>query len=399
MKARSSSASGRRDKRFARQASGAAGVAAADSHERGRCRGGESGYALLLALFMIAAMVIASTAVFTDARTQGRREREEQMVWRGNQFVRAIRLYYRRAGHYPQNLDELQSGLADIHFIRPEALKDPMNTDEDAQWRFIYTNASGQIVGSVRYATIQQMALLDLYSAQIAAMQKANSESGDSSAQDDSGQDNSSQGSSGPGNSGPGTAAGVTSTGACAPGASSSAQPGIGQSITGPSQLLGPAPAPTNAPGVGSATGFSLGSGSDTSAGSSSQNQGTCMPQVPGMPGLTPATLQALLELKPTGPVDSPVIGGFLVGVGSTVDRTSVRIYNGGKKYNQWEFIYNPIEEQARAVQQGMTMAGSVGLLGAPGNGLPGPATTTTGGIGSSPIQAAPAQPQPDQNQ
>jgi hypothetical protein len=116
------------------------------------------------------------------------------------------------------------------------------------------------------------------------------------------------------------------------------------------------------------------------------------------MPAMAPAALQALLQMKPTGPVDSPVIGGFLVGVGSTVNRASVKVYKTGKKYNQWEFIYNPIEEQARAIQQGIGQGGGPGgLLGAPGNGLPGPATTTTGGIGSSPIQAPPTQPQPDQ--
>ena len=57
---------------------------------------------------------------------------------------------------------------------------------------------------------------------------------------------------------------------------------------------------------------------------------------------------------QPTGPVDGPVIGGFLTGVGSTVDESSVKVYDGSSNYNQWEFIWNPIEDQARAVQQGV---------------------------------------------
>jgi hypothetical protein len=61
-----------------------------------------------------------------------------------------------------------------------------------------------------------------------------------------------------------------------------------------------------------------------------------------------------LAALKPTGPVDGPVLGGFLTGVASTVDKPSIRVYNGGKKYNQWEFIWNPVEDQAKAVQQGL---------------------------------------------
>jgi len=352
----------------------------------------QSGYALLLVLFMMAAMVIASTAVITDRVTEGRRAREEQMIWRGNQFVRAIRLYYRRAGHYPQNLDELQKGLVNIQFLRPEALRDPMNTDEDAQWRFIYTNASGQIIGSVRYATMQQMAILDLYSAQVASLAKANSESG---------ADN------GPGvpdsGPGPGVPESTTSPGNCPPGTSA----GSGLAQTGAGTIGAPAfGAGADAGALGGSSqiqnpsSLQFGPGSSSSQGQTSTTPTTCGPQIPGMPAMAPAALQALLQMKPTGPVDSPVIGGFLVGVGSTVDRKSVKVYKSGKKYNQWEFIYNPIEEQARAIQQGLGQGvNPLGPMGSPGNGFPGPATTTIGGIGSSPIQAAPTQPQPDQQQ
>src|SRR6202034_3547828 len=61
---------------------------------------------------------------------------------------------------YPQTLDDLEKGLPELHFLRYAALKDPMNTD-DGSWRFIYVNNGGQIIGSVRYASLQQMAFLD----------------------------------------------------------------------------------------------------------------------------------------------------------------------------------------------------------------------------------------------
>lgn len=342
---------------------------------------GQSGYALLLVFFMMTVLLITSTAVLLDRRTEGRRQREDQMIWRGQQFVRAIRLFYRKTGHYPADLDTLQKGVADLHFIRPEALADPMNRTEDGKWRFIYTNPTGQILGSVRYATMQQMAVLDLYSAQIAALQKANS---------DSNQDN----------SGPADQTGsADQTGGCPQGtsmmnASSTTQPPVSQSMmTTPGQAVSPGPGQTSP-----FNSFSIG-GSQQGLGA--QAQGGCMAQLPGMQAMAPAALQALLQMKPTGPVDSPVIGGFLVGVGSTVDRASVKIYKGGKKYKDWEFIYNPIEEQALAVAQGLGQAGAGGLMGAPGigNGLPGPATTATGGIGTAPIQAPPSQPQPPQQQ
>jgi hypothetical protein len=332
-------------------------------------RSGESGYALLLALFIIAAMIIASMAVLTDARTEGRREREDQMIWRGNQVVRAIRIYYRRTGHYPQDLEALQKGVANIHFIRPEALVDPMNKDADGKWRFIYTNPTGQIIGSVHYATMQQMALLDLYGGKIPGMKSG-----------DSDQDG----------GGPGVPDSSSSDNDCPPGTSKSKPPGTTQSTPSASgQLLPPSPAQASPSNT-----FSLGSSPNSSASPSG-----CTIQAPGFQGMAPAALQALLKLKPTGAVDSPVIGGFLVGVGSTVDRKSVKVWKGGKKYADWEFIWNPIEDQARAIQQGL--GGSPAGLGlpGPGNGLPGPATTTTGGIGTGPLQAPPTVPQPDQPQ
>lgn len=310
-----------------------------DAHVRGPAsrKSEQSGYALLLVLFMMTLMLVTSTAIFMNRRTEGMRDREDQMIWRGNQFVRAIRVYYRKTGHYPQDLDALQKGVADLHFIRPEALKDPMNSNEDGKWRFIYTNAAGQIIGSVKYATMQQMAILDLYGAQVAALQKSDSDSDE----DDSDR----MGPGSKGNCPPGTSAAVPS------------QSPIAQSATStPGQMLPPAPAPTTP-----SNSFQLG-GSSTS-----QNQTGCMAQLPGMPSMAPAALKALVQMKPTGAVDSPVIGGFLVGVGSTVDRTSVKVYKGGKKYNQWEFIYNPIEEQALAIQQGLGQAGAQGgVMGSP---------------------------------
>jgi hypothetical protein len=121
----------------------------------------ESGYVYLMALFMVLIVIVGSTVILEDAATQGRRARESEMMWRGKQYVRAIKLYYRKTGHYPQDLDTLQKGVGNIHFLRA-AYPDPMNKDQDGKWRFIYTNATGAIIGSVRYATMQQMAILDL---------------------------------------------------------------------------------------------------------------------------------------------------------------------------------------------------------------------------------------------
>ena len=98
-----------------------------------------------------------------------------------------------------------------------------------------------------------------------------------------------------------------------------------------------------------------------------------------------PATLAAMALLKPTGPVDGPVLGGFLTGVGCTQDARSLKFYHGGKKYINWEFIWNPLEDAAAAMQQQMGGAnGAPGLTGNGTMGLPIPAPS-----------AAAAQPTP----
>src|SRR5208282_686414 len=89
---------------------------------------------------------------------QGRREKEAELAWRGNQYVRAIRLYYQKNGRYPQTLEDLtKPSVSGAHFLR-KSYADPTSTT-DGSWRLIYVSPSGQLIGSVRYHTLQEMAL------------------------------------------------------------------------------------------------------------------------------------------------------------------------------------------------------------------------------------------------
>ncbi|MGA9247970.1 MAG: hypothetical protein WBV87_06985, partial [Candidatus Acidiferrales bacterium] len=123
-----------------------------------RQRSQEGGFAFLLALGLIVLVVAMSLVVLEQGATEHRRQVEEEAIWRGNQYARAIRLYFHKTGHYPQDLDDLEKGLPQLHFLR-QAYKDPTNPS-DGSWRFIYVNAAGQIIGSTKYATLQQMALM-----------------------------------------------------------------------------------------------------------------------------------------------------------------------------------------------------------------------------------------------
>jgi len=335
-------------------------------------RAPESGFAYLLALFTVLIVAAGSLVVLANGKTERRRQKEADMIWRGEQYERAIKAYFRKTGHYPRTVEDLQKGLPDLHFLRYAAYKDPMNASDGA-WRFIYINAAGQIIGSVKYATLQQMALLDQPGAPkpgtqpglgVPASSLASSGSNSSDTQDPNAtilppvrpQDASGQN---------------------PPNPQGSPNPPNAQNPQNPAQSgFGPSPQPS--PGQPGSLFGQLGGAAQAGAG-----------------GLSTS---ALLDMKPTGPVDGPVLGGFLTGVASKVDKKSLKIYKGGTKYKQWEFIWNPLEDQLRATQQALSGGGAAtsGLGQAISSAFSTAFGNQTGGPGLTPPQNLP-QPLPQQ--
>jgi len=114
-----------------------------------RARKNERGYALLLVAFAATLLLLAAMTAAPRIKTMRQRETEKEMIWRGNQYVRGIKLYYRKTGKFPTSLDDLtKPQLANIRFMRQQ-YKDPMNP-EDGSWRLIYVGPSGQLVGSLK---------------------------------------------------------------------------------------------------------------------------------------------------------------------------------------------------------------------------------------------------------
>jgi hypothetical protein len=395
----------------------------------------QSGFAYIMALIAVMVMLVATLAIFEQGATLARRDREEEMIWRGNQYKRAIRLYYHKTGKYPQTIDDLTKGLPQLHFLRQE-YKDPTNK-ADGAWRFIYVNAAGSIIGSTKYATLQQMQLLDMNGgvmptipgqpgvpasslasgSQPSGINSTSGNGSDSSGQSsgfgsgsgsgpgsDSGSNSGSTGSSGgqnglppgvpPGvaamlpngaNSTPEQIAAALSANGIDPSqaaqflqnaqnSQNSSQSGSGNNSSGfGSNSSGFGQSPN---GPGSSSIFGPGGSSPTGSNLSSSN----MPGagINGMPSM--ANLAALAQLKPTGPVDGPVLGGFLTGVGGKVDAKSVKNYHGAKKLNQFEFIWNPLEDAAAALQNQMNNMQSSGI----GTGMAGTNSTSPNGASGS---------------
>ena len=110
---------------------------------------GERGYALLLIVFLATLLLLSTMVVAPNILTEGRREKEKEMIWRGKQYTRGIKLYYRKMGRFPTSLDDLtKPKVGSLRFMR-QAYKDPTNK-EDGSWRLIYVGAAGQLIGSLK---------------------------------------------------------------------------------------------------------------------------------------------------------------------------------------------------------------------------------------------------------
>jgi len=109
----------------------------------------ERGYALLMVVFLVTLLLISAIAVAPNILTEGKREKEKEMVWRGKQYARGVKLYYRKMGRFPTSLDDLtKPKIGSLRFMR-QAYKDPMNK-ENGEWRLIYVGAAGQLIGSLK---------------------------------------------------------------------------------------------------------------------------------------------------------------------------------------------------------------------------------------------------------
>ena len=117
----------------------------------------QAGYSLLMVVFMVATITLLMAAATPNVLTTGTREREEEMVWRGRQYQRAIGLYFRKLGRPPVQLDDLTNQTAGVRFLR-KAYKNPFNK-EDGTWRLIYLGPNGQLMGSLLRTNLQQPVL------------------------------------------------------------------------------------------------------------------------------------------------------------------------------------------------------------------------------------------------
>lgn len=105
----------------------------------------QKGYALLVILLLGALVLISLSVIVPRIFTQGQREKEVELIFRGEQYQRAIGLFHRKFGRFPLKVEELLE-TNNLSFLRKE-FPDPMTSD--GKWRLIRVGPSGELIGSV----------------------------------------------------------------------------------------------------------------------------------------------------------------------------------------------------------------------------------------------------------
>jgi type II secretory pathway pseudopilin PulG len=242
--------------------------------------------ALLVGLSVLAVLMTMALPVWTH---YAKREKEEELIWRGQQYARAIGLFQRKyANTFPPNLQV----LLDQKFLRKK-YKDPITNDD-----FMLIPVGSAVPGR----------------------------------------------GSGPGNSSP-----------AQPGLGPGQQPGLGP---GQQPGLGPVQQPGLGPGQKPAPGVPGGFGGGTEG--------------------SPTSIGTFQPVQGTGP-NTAGIG--IQGVVSKSPESSIKMYNGRTKYNEWAFIYMATSQRVggRGVQQ-------PGMGGGPGSRFPGMGPPGSRPPGSSPF-------------
>jgi type II secretory pathway pseudopilin PulG len=291
-----------------------------------RLRRHEQGYVLIIMLLVVALMAITAAVALPAISFTIRRDREQEMVHRGVQYSRAIRVYFKKFGRYPTRLEDLDN-TNNLRYLRKH-YKDPINGQD---FKLLHygepgiTLAGGIAGGSIPGANA------------IGSPGGLNNSSGFSQPSSFGGNANNAFGGSGNSAFGGSSNKAFGATSNSATGSDSSATnaaPGTDPSQTPPS----PNPQDSTAPKTGSSDESSSG------------------------------------QLVTSGPI---------VGVASTSKKSTIREFNKKKKYNEWQFVYDPSTDRGGLIttpnQPNLQGFGSAQGLQPAQNGQPGNSTSPFG--------------------
>ncbi|HXH51157.1 MAG TPA: hypothetical protein VNM47_17595 [Terriglobia bacterium] len=104
----------------------------------------EAGYILLIVMMMATLLLISLAASLPSIYVEGQRDKEKELIFRGEQYARAIILFHEQFKRYPTSVKELLH-TNNMSFLR-KAYPDPMT--RNGKWRFIHATATGVVLDS-----------------------------------------------------------------------------------------------------------------------------------------------------------------------------------------------------------------------------------------------------------
>jgi type II secretory pathway pseudopilin PulG len=249
-----------------------------------RARQGERGYIMMTLLLTMALMIIFAAIIVPSITFDIKRDREEEMIHRGTQYSRAIRLYYRKFGRYPMRMEDLENSSR-MRFLR-KRYKDPI-TGKD--FRLLHYGEAKLSINGMGGGVIPGASSVGANGALV----------------------NSSTVSTFGANTG--FATGSNSAFGSNSGFGQTSNSAFGQSSQGATNQ-------TTAGATGSNTSASGASGSGTDQTSAGNTTGSSGDSLSG---------------KTFG-------GAPIVGVASLSKNPTIREFDHKKKYNEWQFVYDP---------------------------------------------------------
>jgi hypothetical protein len=234
-------------------------------------------------LLVIALLSVFAMAAIIPIKFELQRDQEQEMIHRGVQYSRAIRGYYKKFGRYPTRLEDLDN-TNNLRYLRKH-YKDPLNKNKD--FRLLHFGEQGVTLAGGLGGGIG-------------------------------------------GGSVPGATAIGGPTGLNSPGQTGSA---FGGGLSG----SGPGSSGVNSSGV-----FAQSSG----LGGNSNSQATTAPGTTPAAGSDPTSASTVAAGTAQGDTASSgqqlIASGPIVGVASINKNTTIREFNKKKRYNEWQFLYDP---------------------------------------------------------
>jgi hypothetical protein len=297
----------------------------------------EAGFSLAAVIFFATAVSIMIAAAVPVYQFQAKRQMEEELIFRGEEYTRAIAKYQRRFGVYPASIDQLVATNG-LRFLR-KPYKDPI-TGKD--FRLITINPDGSVNGSKVFkqntnnqSLFGNTSVFGQQGSQLPGQQQGQGQGTGQQQNQPQGQQFGTQGQSSFLGQGQQQSQSSFMGQSQSQGFGSSGQQS--QGFRG-----GNAPSATNpfsGQGFGNSGSSSTGQGFNSGQGFSS-GQGFARGPTSGNPGsLGNAT-------------GTPTAVAGIIGVASDSELESIKIYNNRQKYDEWEFVAIPGQQGQRGLPQ-----------------------------------------------